>query len=277
LIFKDFDMDVIAIDVGNSAISLAVFIDDKLQQVEHLSVKQHEKLGGVIAAFRQACGPQPLGARTVPVVVSSVNPPITEVVAKIVLETLDQNILLIGRDIFLGMKVAVENSQKVGADRLLTAAAAFDVVNNAVVIADFGTATTIDCVNEHGIFLGGVIMPGLALSALSLREHTAALPEVPILVPENDYGVNTVSAIQAGIFFGAIGALREIVERYATLLGKWPHVVVTGGFSSMIAQKCDFIDSVVPNLCLTGLYLAYAKFRAAPETSADTNASPDDE
>jgi len=133
-------------------------------------------------------------------------------------------------------------------------------VQNAVVVADFGTATTIDCVNRQGIFLGGVIMPGMKLSAMSLHEHTFALPEVEIQVPEENYGTNTVSAIQNGIYYGALGALRELVERYATQLGYWPQVVVTGGFSKMIAEKCDFIDSVVPDLCLFGLFQAYKKY-----------------
>jgi type III pantothenate kinase len=202
----------------------------------------------------------------VPVVASSVNAPLLARVEQMVGEVLDQNVLLVGRDVPLSMKLAVENPETLGSDRVLSAQAAYAVVGNAVVVASFGTATTIDLVNEHGIFLGGAILPGLATAAASLHEHTAALPEAPLQVPEGDYGTSTIGAIQHGIYYGAIGALREIVERYATQLGRWPQLVVTGGFGRLIAQHCDFLDSLVPDLCLNGLFLAYRHHREAMES-----------
>jgi type III pantothenate kinase len=263
-------MDAIAIDIGNSTISMAVFTGQKLDRTETIPIEQVDtrKLSDILRAFREICGPQPLGAKTVPVVVCSVNSTILELVEQAVGNALDQNILLIGREFPLEMKVAVENPDTVGSDRLLTAFAAYQVVESAVVVADFGTATTIDCVNDNGIFLGGVILPGMNLSARSLSEHTTALPHVSPKLPTDTFGINTETAIQNGIYFGAIGALREIVERYAEQLGRWPQVVATGGFSKLILQHCDFIDSHVPDLCLDGLYLAYRHYREslkAPE------------
>lgn len=262
-------MDLIAIDIGNHNISLALFVKDQISETDHIAVTQPQRLAEVIAALRKKCGPQPLGARTVPVAVSSVNPPALQIVEQAVGKALDQNVLLIGRDFPLDMKVAVENPETVGSDRLLTAWAAYEVVEAAVVVADFGTATTIDCVNDSGIFLGGVIMPGLALAARSLHEHTAALPDVQPALPQGNYGANTVAAIQSGVYYSAIGALREMAERYATQLGRWPQVIVTGGFAKLIAQRCDFIDSVVPDLCLDGLFLAYRQFRTAAEAEQE--------
>jgi type III pantothenate kinase len=288
-------MDLIAVDIGNSNISLAVFTQDKLIRSERVEVVQPESVAKILQEMRAACGPQPLGAKTVPVVVSSVNPKGKTIIEQAVSDVLDQNILLVGRDIPLFIKMAVENPESVGSDRLLTAWAAYSVVEDAVVISDFGTATTIDCVNHQGIFLGGVIMPGLGLAAWSLGEYTealpkvkpelpqgvimpglglaawslgeytAALPKVKPELPQGVYGTNTVTAIQHGICYGAIGALREMVERYATKLGRWPHVVVTGGYGKLIAAKCDFVDSLVPDLCLDGLFLAYRDFRQAQE------------
>jgi len=261
-------MDVIAIDIGNRTISLGVFTQQQLYRSETIPLPQADPVKTVtlLKAFREDCGSQPLGARTVPVVVSSVNPEGLRIVEKAVGEALDQNILLIGREFPLEMKVAIENPDAVGKDRLLTAFAAYQVIEAAVAVADFGTATTIDLVNDHGIFLGGVILPGLHLAADSLHEHTAALPQVSPIVPKEVIGVNTEQAIQNGIYFGTIGALREIVERYATELGHWPQVIATGGFSKLISQHCDFIDSLVPDLCLDGLYLAYRRFREAQKT-----------
>ena len=255
-------MDMICVDIGNSNISLAVFAKGKLDRTERVPVDQAQaqKLADILTAFREICGPQPLGAKTVPITVSSVNPDALELVERVVTDTFKQNVLLIGRDFPLEMKTAVENPEAVGKDRLITAFAAFEVIGRAAVIADFGTATTIDCVNDNGIFLGGVIFPGLSLAARSLNAYTAALPNVKPRIPESTFGTNTIMAIQNGIYYSAIGALREIVERYAEELGCWPQVVVTGGFANMIAQKCDFIDSLVPDLCLNGLYLAYRRF-----------------
>jgi len=262
-------MDAICIDIGNTHIALALFLNNQLEQVERLPAGNPQGLSERIRALRGKCGPQPLGARTVPVVVSSVNPATCRLVEEAVADALDQRILLIGRDVPLDIKYAVEDIEAVGADRLLTAAAAYAVVEDAVVVADFGTATTIDCVDHYGIFLGGAILPGLTLQARSLHEHTALLPEVRPDRPAGDYGTNTVQAIQHGLFYGAIGALRGIVERYAALLGRWPHVVLTGGFAELLAPEADFVDSTVPHLCLNGIFLAYKKHREQQQAGLD--------
>ena len=258
-------MDLIAIDIGNTNITLGLFTHDDLKRTERTAADDTERLAQTITLLRKMCGPQPHGARTVPVVASSVNPTALEIVERAVADQLDQNILLVGRDVPLDIKLAVENPKTVGTDRLLNAAAAYDMINAPLVVADFGTAITVDCVSAQGIFLGGAILPGLNSAAASLARDTANLPQVTLEIPPASYGANTESAIQAGIYYGAIGALRELVERYANQLGQWPHVVLTGGNAELIAKECNFTDSIVPNLCLTGLYLAYVKFRAATQ------------
>ena len=254
-------MDMIAVDIGNSGISMGVFVKDELRQSVHLDAHSPQGLVKMIKSMRQMCGEQEFGARTVPVVVSSVNPEAQKKLSEAVNEAVDQQILVIGRDVGLDMKLAVENPESVGTDRLLAAMAAYAVVENAVVIADFGTATTIDCVDHYGIFLGGAILPGLDLAAMSLNEHTVGLPRVQPQVPTGAFGTNTEMAIQYGIYYGAIGALQGIVEKYATQLGQWPQLVLTGGYAQLIKEKCDFADSLVPNLCLDGIFLAYRKWR----------------
>lgn len=258
-------MDLIAVDIGNSNIKLGAFGQGEIQRTENLAIEQIDKLPGIFQEFREICGPQALGAATVPVVACSVNDGYLKLVQQALVEALNQNILLVGRDFPLEMKVGVEDIATLGSDRMVAAYGAYQVIETAVVVADFGTATTIDCVNDNGIFLGGVIMPGLDLAARSLNDYTAALPVVTPAVPTGNYGTNTEMAIQNGIYYGAIGALREMTDRYATELGRWPQVVVTGGYGNLIAQKCDFIDSVVPDLCLNGLFLAYSRFHETPE------------
>jgi type III pantothenate kinase len=109
------------------------------------------------------------------------------------------------------------------------------------------------------VFLGGSILPGLALCARALHEHTALLPLVDIREASYSPGKDTESAIRNGITAMAVGALREITERWATEIGKWPPLILTGGDAASVAGSCDFVDGVIPDLCLDGLVIACAQ------------------
>ncbi len=256
-------MDLIACDIGNTRIKFSVFYQDRLQKTEAFLPDETPRMIETLRQFRQECGPQKYDARTVPVIASSVNSRHQTLVEEVLNEALDQKLLMIGEDFPLEMKVAVDNIEQLGSDRLVNAYAAYAVIEGAVVVADFGSATTIDCVNNQGIFIGGVILPGLGMAAASLNQYTDKLPLVDIILPEGEqaYGINTTAAIQKGIFYSAVGTLREMVERYATELGMWPQLIVTGGYGNLVAQKCEFVDSLVKDLCADGLYLAYSRFR----------------
>ena len=265
-------MDLIAIDIGNSTVSLGVFAGGELK--ETVCIIKDEISGSfpdVLKKYREICGPQKFGASTVPITVSSVNSDNLAAVENAAIETFNQNIQLAGRDFSVEMPVGIEDSSKLGSDRLLSAMAAFEVVGKAVVVADFGTATTIDLVNDSGIFLGGVIFPGLDLASHCLKDYTYSLPYIKPAVPVESqaYGINTETAIRNGVYFSTVGAVRELVERYATELGYWPQVIATGGYANMISQKSDIIDNVVPGLCLNGLYMAYTKWRSHQESPED--------
>ena len=265
-------MDLIALDIGNSSVNVGVFDEEELKESVSIALVDLEsELPGILLKYREICGEQDFGASTVPVPVSSVNKEALQIVEKIVGDVFNQNVSLIGRDFPLEMPVGVEKPEMLGTDRLLTAFAAFQVVNRAVIVADFGSATTIDVVNDSGIFLGGVIMPGLAMAAKSLNEFTSSLPLIMPKVPESEmsYGINTEQAINNGVYFSTVGALREVVERYATELGFWPQVIATGGFANMIAQRSDVIENVAPCLCLNGLFIAYSRWRQAQDSPED--------
>jgi type III pantothenate kinase len=156
--------------------------------------------------------------------------------------------------------VAIKEPGKVGADRVVAAAAAYAVVEDAVVVADLGTAITIDLVNDKGKFLGGAILPGFEISAQALKLNTAQLPEVKMKRPKQPFGKTTSEAIQCGLYYSAIGALEEIVRRYAEKTGKWPQIILTGGAAELIRDDCPFVDDFVPNLVVKGIVLAYAKY-----------------
>ena len=257
-------MRLLAVDVGNSRVAFGIFQDGQLTQAEH------HQLGPDQTKLTEAA--QVWGELTIdqagPAVLASVNPPIGELVRQALIEDVGLKVLTIGQDVPLPMKVDLPAPEKVGVDRILNAAAAYERIKGPLAVVDAGTAITVDCVSAEGVFLGGAILPGFGLSARTLHEGTALLPQIELTKPEWTYGRDTHQAISAGIFFGALGAIREIVERYATELGAWPTTVITGGDGQLIRSECDFIQACIPELTLLGIELAYRS--AACESEGTT-------
>jgi len=249
--------DVVAIDIGNTRTALAAVAG--LDAVEPCSVSTSDFDGLVKAA--EAAWARLASPDRGTVVVASVVPKVLGKLRGVVESKFDRRLLVIRQDIPLPMEVDVENPDTVGVDRVCCAAAAYDRLAEACTIVDFGTAVTIDCVSDEGVFLGGAILPGPDLACRALNEFTAALPLVAVEEPQDPIGRNTTDAIRSGVLYGVVGAVRELTERYATKLGRWPHLVATGGGAEMVARACQFVDSVVPYLSLRGVALAYRKHR----------------
>lgn len=244
---------LLAVSIGNTSTRIAALAGGNVLAAERLETAHLEHARPVI---ERLCAELPPDA---PVVVASVVPAaLTQLQAAV---EADAAVLVIGETIDFPIAARVERPDYVGVDRLCCAAGAFARVGAACVVADFGTALTVDLVSDDGMFLGGTILPGLRLSARALHEHTALLPEVEILDPHEPVGENTVAAMQAGVFYGAIGALREITERIATKIGRWPTLIVSGGDARAIADAADFIDHVAPDLIFDGVAAAYAAHR----------------
>jgi type III pantothenate kinase len=256
-------MNIVAIDIGNTNAAIGLFLDGKDESIEIIPGEAVDKLRDHLV---QRWSEIPIlessseGKRDGVVVVSSVKPAVTEVIRRIAEEDLKENVRLIGDDIPLPIPTWVDEPGKVGTDRIVAAAAAFDVVEDAVVVASFGTAVTIDLVDEHGVFLGGVICPGFEMSARALKHDTAMLPEVKVHRPDTPYGKNTADAINCGLYYSIIGAMEEIVRRYAEQIGRWPQTIITGGAAAMLKDDLPFVDNYVPNLVVRGIALAYMKY-----------------
>jgi len=256
-------MNVIAVDIGNTNIAVGLFLDGKEDFIRSIA-------GGAEAELREclieAWEKIPVlessreGKRDGVLVVSSVKPAWTERVRQIADEDLGENIRVIGEDIPLPIPTFLEEPSKVGTDRVVAAAAAFDVVEDAVVVADFGTAVTIDLVDEHGVFQGGVICPGFEISAQALKDNTAQLPKVTVHRPDAPFGRNTADAINCGLYYSIIGAMEEIIRRYAEQIGRWPQTIMTGSAAAMIKDDVPFVDNYVPHLVVRGIVLAYMKY-----------------
>lgn len=259
-------MNLIAIDIGNTKVKAAFFLDDEeklLKSVDGGAADFAAQLADVLAACWDRV-PLVEGAvepvKNCTVVACSVKPEWTALVADVVQETLDTKMLVIGKEVPLPIETATDDSLQVGTDRLVGAAAAYAVVEDAVIVADFGTAVTIDLVDENGVFMGGSISPGFDLSLAAMHAGAAQLPKVGMQKPKQAFGANTEEAMRAGVYWSAVGLLETICRKYAEEIGKWPQVVLTGGAAALIKDDCEFVDSWIGNLTVRGIMIAYKKY-----------------
>ncbi len=256
-------MNIIAVDIGNTNIGVGLFLNGEEQFIDSIAGTSKKDLAKRLkSAWEQipVLDSSKESKRNGVIVVSSVKPAWVEMVRDIAKEELGEKIMVIGKDIPLPMICFVDEPEKVGTDRIISAAAAYAVAEDAVVIADFGTAVTIDLVDEKGVFQGGAILPGFEISAKALKDYTAQLPNIEVTKPNAPYGKNTVDAINCGLYYSVVGALEEVVRRYAEQIGKWPQTVITGSAAKVIKDDCQFIDSYVPNLVVKGIVLAYENY-----------------
>ncbi len=246
--------NVLACDVGNCAVHFAHVRADDVTEMRVIPIGQLSRLGDALEELWQNT------AEPRQIVASSVNPSALKALEAAADERLGQAVLVVGRDLPIPMPTDVPNPQSVGTDRFCAAVAAYDRLGTACVVADFGTAITIDCVNGEGVFLGGAILPGLNMAAKTLHEKTAQLPQVQMRAADWVFGKTTDEAIVVGILATARGALRELSEAYATELGQWPTVIVTGGDAEAICGRIgdgEIIQAIVPDLTIRGAALAY--------------------
>ena len=256
-------MNLIAVDIGNTNTTIALFLKGQEKFTNSIPGTKHEELAD---CFKSLWSKIPIAKsskekkRDGVIVVSSVSLKQTNFIRQLIEKVLGEKILLIGKNIPLPMDLSIDEPAKVGIDRIIAAAAAYAIVEDAVVVADFGTAVTIDLVDERGIFLGGVICPGFEISAKALKENTSQLPQINVTKPKTPYGKTTKQAINCGLYYSAIGTLEEVIRRYAEKIGRWPQTIITGAAAKIIKDDCQFIDSYVPNLVVKGIALAYRKY-----------------
>ena len=159
-----------------------------------------------------------------------------------------------------GIRIVTENPRQIGADRIVDAAAAYEIYGGPVLVLDFGTATTYDLVDATGAFVSGVTAPGIRISAKALWEDAAKLPEIEIKKPDSILAKETITSMQAGLVYGQIGQTEYIVRhmKEEANLGEIK-VVATGGLGRIIASETSMIDVYDPNLTLKGMNLIYKK------------------
>lgn len=251
---------LLVVDVGNTNIVLGVFdgerlaaswrLDTGLRRTEDelaVTVRQLFEMGGFdLSSVEDAA-------------ISCVVPPALPAVVGFCRRVLSIDPLVVAPGIKTGVIIKTEDPREVGADRIVNAAGALAKYAPPLVIVDFGTAITIDAVSEKSEYLGGAIVPGIALSLNALYHHAAKLPEVELARPPSVIGKNTVSSMQSGAYYGFTGLVDGIVNRMKKVLSPEPMVIATGGEAGLIAPASSTIEKVEENLTLEGLRVIHSK------------------
>jgi type III pantothenate kinase len=255
---------LLAIDVGNTNTVIGLFEEAKVTvhwRIQTDPASTADELAVMLKTLFDIANHQftEVGG----VVIASVVPPIQSSWMAMARKYFSLEPLVVDRHLDTGVVVKIDNPAEVGADRIVNSLAGFELFHRALIIVDFGTAITFDCVSSQGEYLGGAIAPGLAISLEALGQRTAKLPRVDISTPPpRAIGTNTVDAIKAGILIGYGGMVEELVKRIrAEMLPENPTVIATGGMARLIAPYAPSISEVLPMLTLEGLRLLHERNR----------------
>lgn len=245
---------LLAVDAGNTNTVFGLWRGDELAESFRLSTdteRTSDEYGALVSTLLARSGIDP--GEVDGVVVASVVPPLHPTLARLARDFFRREPLFVEPGVKTGMKIRYDHPAEVGADRIVNALAAREKYGAPVVVVDFGTATTFDVVNRDGEYAGGIIAPGILISAEALFAHASRLYRVDVRPPEGLVGRNTAAAMQAGIYFGYVGLVDGILARLKAEMPDLRRVVATGGQAELVASGSEHIDEVEPLLTLIGL------------------------
>jgi type III pantothenate kinase len=251
---------LLAVDVGNTNIVYGLFSGEKLVHQFRVESGRGRTADEYAVVLWQLLAMNRVEAKEIDAaIIASVVPALTDPMVALVRSAFGREALVVGPGIRTGMAILYENPREVGADRIVNAVAAYERTKSGVIVVDFGTATTFDCVTPKGEYLGGVIAPGIQISADALFSRAAKLPRVEIAKPPRVVGRNTLHSMQSGIVYGYVGLVDGLVERIQAELGYPCAVLATGGLATLIAPLTRTINEVDSDLTLVGLRILYER------------------
>jgi len=255
---------LLVIDVGNTNTVLGVFQNSVLCAQWRLTTNREQTADEYGILIHNLFALDKLPSTDIEgIKIASVVPPLNFVLEQMARKYFKIDPLFLEPGTRTGMAILVETPQEVGADRIADAVAAYEKYGGPCIVVDLGTAITFDAISKKGEYLGGVIAPGVGIAAEALFERAAKLPRVEIRDPHQVIGTNTVTSMQAGLFYGAVAAVDGILDRLCAELGKQTKVIATGGQATLVAGASKYKPPVDPSLTLDGLRIIYERNRPA--------------
>ena len=251
---------LLVIDIGNTNIVFGVYTDDTLINHWRVSTVLERTADEYAIVLNSILYFEKVRLTDIQnVIISCVVPPLLVPFRSICERYIGVEPLVVEPGMKTGMPILYDNPQEVGADRIVNAVAGYEKHKKALIIVDFGTATTFDYVTPKGEYVGGAIAPGVMISLEALFERASKLPRVQLVKPKEIIGKNTISAMQAGTVYGYVSLVDGIVTRMKETVTTNPWVIATGGLASLVFQESRSLDEVDELLTLTGLKILYEK------------------
>ena len=248
----------LAIDIGNTNVTMGVFDGEKIRYNWRLETDVHKMPDEYAATLMTLLQFRKIALTDIKeVALCSTVAPLVPIFIELLDDYFKISPLVIGPGVKTGIRIRMDNPKEVGADRIVNTVAGFKLYGGPTIIVDLGTATTFDTISREGDFIGGAIAPGPMTAAEALFSRTAALPRIQFVHPQKAIGTNTITAMQSGIMFGYTGLVEAVVAHIEKELGEKATVVATGGFGAIFAQETNIFKVVNPDITLVGLKMIY--------------------
>ena len=245
---------LLAVDIGNSNIVFGIDEHNQWQHIWRIETSLTKNKNDYALAISDLFLENNVKLESIrKIVLSSVVPPITEIIAQVLGELFEQEPLIVGPAIYPKLSMDIDRPHEIGSDLVANAVAAFHKFHQACIVVDFGTALTFTMISDSGQILGVSIAPGLKTAMFSLFANTAQLPDVPLELPDSVIGKNTVTALQSGVLWGYVGLVEFMLKQIKSELQEDCKVVATGGLAKIITPLQEQFDEIDQSLTLNGL------------------------